>query len=146
MTLANQGVPVNAGDAGKDGQFINMAVQAGDVVNVPQSGTFFVDGAVGKPGSYALARNYTLTQALATAGGVDREVVDYSGVTINRRKGEKTEAIPIDLSAVMAGQQHDPQIQPDDVILVPMSGFKYFVKRFVGTIISGTSMPAIGGS
>ena len=146
MVLAHKGGMLTATDVGKDGQFINMPVQAGDVVNVPQSGMFFVDGAVGKPGSYSLARNYTLTQALATAGGVDRELADYSGVSINRRTGPKMETIAVNLNNIMAGAENDPLIQPDDVILVPMSGFKYFVKRFVGTIISGFSLPAIGGS
>ena len=127
---------------GQDGAIsINMPLQPGDVVNVPQSGMFFVDGAVGKPGSYALARSYTLTQALATAGGVNPELASYSEITINRRKGpEKVEIITADLNAITSGRATDPLIQPDDVVLVPMSGFKYFVKRFIGTIISGGSV------
>jgi polysaccharide export outer membrane protein len=144
MMLAN-----STGLAAKDENalVLNAPLQAGDVVNVPQAGMFFVDGAVGKPGSYPLGRNYTLSQALATAGGVDRELVDYSAVSINRRHGtNKMEAISVNLDAVMAGTASDPQIQPDDVILVPMSSLKFFVKRFIGTIISGVSIGAIGGS
>jgi polysaccharide export outer membrane protein len=125
---------------------INMPLQAGDVVNVPQSGMFFVDGAVGKPGSYALGRNYTVSQALATAGGVDPELADYEAVTINRRVSpEKVEIIPVDLKAVTAGRAVDPQLQADDVVLVPMSSLKYFVKRFVGTIFSGVSAGSFMG-
>jgi len=121
---------------------VNMLLQPGDVINVPQSGMFFVDGAVGKRGSYPLGRSYTLTQAIATAGGMDPELADYSGITINRRVNpEKLEVIPVDWDAVISGRAVDPLIQPDDVVLVPMSGFKYFVKRFVGTIISGPSIP-----
>lgn len=144
MVLANNTLAVS----GQNFQAVNMAVQAGDVVNVPQSGMFFVDGAVGKPGSYPLGRNYTLSQALATAGGVDRELADYSAVSINRRHSpDRMETIPVDLNSVMAGTATDPQIQPDDVILVPQSGFKYFVKRFIGTIISGVSIGSfVGGS
>jgi polysaccharide export outer membrane protein len=144
MVLANN---TGAITDGKDAQAVNMAMQAGDVINVPQSGMFFVDGAVGKPGSYALGRNYSLRQALATAGGVDPELADYSEVTINRRHGtDKMETIAVDLNSVIAGTASDPQVQPDDVILVPMSGFKYFVKRFVGTIISGVSVGSLGAS
>jgi polysaccharide export outer membrane protein len=119
-----------------------MALQAGDVINVPQSGMFFVDGAVGRRGSYPLGRSYTLTQALATAGGADPELANYSGITINRRVSpEKLEIIPIDLSAIQSGAAEDPLIQPEDVVLVPMSGFKYFVKRFVGVVISAPALP-----
>jgi polysaccharide biosynthesis/export protein len=145
MLLANS-AGVMADD--KSAVALNSPLQAGDVVNVPQAGMFFVDGAVGKPGSYPLGRNYTLSQALATAGGVDRELADYGAVTINRRHGaNKMETINVNLDTVMAGTAADPQVMPDDVILVPMSGFKYFVKRFIGTIISGVSVGSfIGGS
>lgn len=143
MVLANA---TGAVTDGKNTQAVNMPMQAGDVINVPQSGMFFVDGAVGKPGSYALGRNYSLRQALATAGGVDPELADYSAVTINRRhSSDKMETISVNLDAVIAGSATDPQVQPDDVILVPMSGFKYFVKRFIGTIISGVSVGSFAG-
>ncbi len=136
MMLAN-----NTGVIADNTQAVNMVVQAGDVVNVPQSGMFFVDGAVGKPGSYPLGRNYTLSQALATAGGAIMDLADYSAVTINRRAaGGQINTISVDLDAVLAGKAKDPQVMPDDVLLVPMSGFKYFVRRFVGTIISGGSV------
>lgn len=132
----------------KNGLALNSPLQAGDVVNVPQAGMYFVDGAVGKPGSYPLGRNYTLRQALATAGGVDPELADYSAVSINRRQGpDKMQTIEVDLNTVIAGSAADPQVQADDVILVPMSSLKYFVKRFIGTIISGVSVGSVvGGS
>ena len=143
MVLANA---TGAVTDGNNTQAVNLPMQAGDVINVPQSGMFFVDGAVGKPGSYALGRNYSLRQALATAGGVDPELADYSAVTINRRHSpDKMEMISVDLNSVIAGTATDPQVQPDDVILVPMSGFKYFVKRFIGTIISGVSIGSFAG-
>jgi polysaccharide export outer membrane protein len=63
-------------------RMVNMPVQAGDLINVPQAGTFFVDGAVGSPGSYALNRPYTLTRALAVAGGVTRTLASYNGISI----------------------------------------------------------------
>ncbi|HWO40414.1 MAG TPA: polysaccharide biosynthesis/export family protein [Candidatus Eisenbacteria bacterium] len=132
---------------GADAAAVNMPVQGGDVINVPHAGTFFVDGAVRKPGSYPLGRHYTLTQALAMAGGADPELADYDEITIYRRRGPaNTETITVDLTAVNRGAK-DPTIEPDDVILVPMSGVKYFVKRFVGTIISGVSFGSfVGGS
>jgi polysaccharide export outer membrane protein len=144
MVLANTtGLVMNE----QNTAMVNMAVQAGDVVNVPQSGMFFVDGAVLKPGSYPLGRNYTITQALATAGGVNMELVDYSGVSIYRRLGpDKMQNIPVDLEKVMALSAPDPQVQADDVIVVPMSGFKYFVRRFIGTLISGGSVGSYVGS
>ena len=84
---------------------MNLPVQAGDVINVPQAGMFFVDGAIGKPGSYPLGRNYTLTQALATAGGVDPELADYSAISIYRRNGPtKVEVIPVNYEGISGRQ------------------------------------------
>jgi polysaccharide export outer membrane protein len=127
----------------KSMDLVNLAVQPGDVINVPQAGMFFVDGAVHRPGSYPLGRHYTLTQALATAGGADVELADYSEIAIYRRRGPaKVETILVDLEKVRAGNSEDIQVQADDVVIVPMSPGKYFVRRFIGTLIGGFS----GGS
>jgi polysaccharide export outer membrane protein len=114
-------------------------VQAGDVINVPQAGTFFVDGAVGRPGSYPLLSSYTLTQALAVAGGVDETLADYSSVSIFRRRGgPEPEILPVNLSQVLDGKASDPQIAPEDVIVVPRSMAKYLIDRFLGRIGLGS--------
>ena len=131
LVLASNARLINADNAG----LITMPVQAGDVINVPLAGTFFVDGAVKSPGPYPLARRYTLTMALASAGGVDRELYS-SDISIFRRKGSGMENISLDLDAILAGSAADPQIEADDVILVPISGARYFVKRFVGQLFS----------
>jgi polysaccharide export outer membrane protein len=147
MLLASNASLINAGNAG----LITMPVQAGDVINVPPAGTFFVDGAVRRPGPYPLGRRYSLTQALATAGGVDRELYS-SEVTIFRRDASSgMKPITVDIDNIMAGIAVEPQIQADDVIVVPISGPKYFFKRFVGTMVTGgisigSFIPAVGGS
>jgi polysaccharide export outer membrane protein len=112
---------------------INQPVQAGDVVNVPQAGMFFVDGAVKTPGAYPLGRQYSLTQALATAGGV---VVDLnsSNISIFRRK-TGMEPMSFDLDAILAGSTSDPQIEADDVIVVPINTLKYVYYRVLGQMV-----------
>jgi polysaccharide biosynthesis/export protein len=140
MVLASNASLITASNAG----LITMPVQAGDVINVLAAGTFFVDGAVRKPGPYPLGRRYSLTQALATAGGVDNEL-NSSDITIFKRTGASgMQQVAIDLDAVMAGTAPDPQIDEDDVIIVPTSTAKFIVKRFVGQLISGFSIPAFG--
>jgi protein involved in polysaccharide export with SLBB domain len=95
---------------------------------------------VKKPGSYLLGRRYSLTQALATAGGIDREL-NSDEISIFRRNGPgRVETLVFDLDAVLAGKATDPELQPDDVILLPISSGKYFVKRFVGSLIGGISL------
>jgi len=58
---------------------LNVEINGGDVIFVPEAGMFFVDGAVRRPGSYPLRRQTTLLEAVQTAGGLqpwaDREDV-----------------------------------------------------------------------
>jgi polysaccharide biosynthesis/export protein len=118
---------------------VNIPVQAGDVINVPQAGMFFVDGAVKKPGSFALSRPYTLSQALAMAGGVDDELANYSEVAIlRRRNGVESEKITVSLKEIQATKVPDPLIEAEDVIVVPVSTGKWIVWRFFGRIGLGS--------
>jgi polysaccharide biosynthesis/export protein len=121
---------------------VNMPVQAGDVINVPQSGMFFVYGAVGRAGSFPLAQSYTFTQALTVAGGVKGDLADYGEIAIFRRRdGLEAEKIPVNPNEVFAGKARDPLIVPDDVIVVPVNSFKWFVQRFIG----GIGLPSVPG-
>ena len=141
--LSNSMGLINANSA----ESINMPVQPSDMINVPEAGMFFVDGAVRKPGSYPLGRRYSLTQALATAGGVDSEL-NSSDISIFRRSGPgKVETLAYDLNDILAGSAADPQIHPDDVIILPISTAKYIVKRFIGQLLGGISIGSfIAGS
>jgi polysaccharide export outer membrane protein len=123
----------------------NPPVQAGDVINVPRAGMFFVDGAVRHPGPFSLNRPYTLTQALASAGGVDNEVAKTSNITIIRlHDSPDRETVAVNLDDILAGKAADPQIKAEDVIIVPTSTTKYLVKRFVGPLISGVPILPYG--
>ncbi len=117
---------------------INQPIQAGDVVNVPQAGMFFVYGAVKTPGSYPIDRRYTLKQALAKAGGLDIDL-SSSALVIYRRMDSKedVQAIPIDFDAVSAGSAVDPPIEADDIIVVPVSTVKYVWNRYLFQILFG---------
>jgi polysaccharide biosynthesis/export protein len=114
---------------------VNMPVHAGDMINVPRSGMFFVDGAVRRPGSYPLNQSYTLTQALAVAGGADIVLANMNELAIFRhRDGAEADKIAINLKEILAGRAKDPLIAPDDVIIVSMSQAKWLLQRFIGTI------------
>jgi polysaccharide export outer membrane protein len=112
---------------------------------------FFVDGAVKAPGAYPLGRRYSLTQALATAGGVNPDL-NSADITIFRRQGTGSgiEPIKIDLNGVLAGSTIDPQIEADDVIVVPINSLKYAYHRVFGQLLGwGTSVvsaAAVSGS
>jgi polysaccharide export outer membrane protein len=139
LVLASNASLINADNAG----LIAMPVQPDDVINVPPAGTFFVDGAVKKPGSYPLGRRYSLSQALATAGGVDRDLYS-SDITIFRPGASGVEPISVNLNEVVTGSNIDPQIEADDVILVPIHTAKYVYHKLFGQILGwGTSVAGV---
>jgi polysaccharide biosynthesis/export protein len=122
---------------------INMPVQPGDIINVPPSGMIFIHGAVVRAGSYPLTQPYTLSQAIAVAGGVKPELADEGNVAIFRRRApQETDRIAVDLKAILASQAADPSVEADDVIVVPISSAKWFLERFIGKLgIPGLPAP-----
>ena len=116
---------------------INQPIQAGDVVNVPQAGMFFVYGAVKAAGSFPIDRRYTLTQALAKAGGLDIDLSSSQIAIYRRTDSNDVQTFPVDFDAVLAGSAVDPPIETDDIIVVPVSTAKYVWNRYIFQIVFG---------
>jgi polysaccharide export outer membrane protein len=131
-------------------EVVNLPVQAGDIINVPEAGMFFVDGAVARAGSFPLGRRYTITQAIALAGGLNQDLADYGNVTIYRATGGEVKQIHVDLSAVRAGTEPDLPMQADDFLFVPISGLKwvwnFYLKQAVNMPSVIPSIPWMAGS
>ncbi len=107
---------------------LNIPLYSGDVVSVPESGIFFVDGAVHGPGSFRLKGKITLSQALSMAKGLDF-TAEKGSIRIYRDKGSlKRKIIACNYSKIMDGKETDPVIRDKDVIIVPKNGFKVFLK------------------
>jgi polysaccharide export outer membrane protein len=49
---------------------LNIQINSGDVLFVPEAGSFFVDGAVRRPGAYHIKHTTTLQEAFLEAGGL----------------------------------------------------------------------------
>jgi polysaccharide export outer membrane protein len=114
---------------------LNIPVSAGDIIHVPKSGIFFVDGAVKSPGEFMLQRDTTLTQAISKAKGL-QFVASRSGIKIVRIQGNRERLIiPIEYDSILDGRTPDIPIQDKDIIIVSESAFK----RFVNTLSGGFS-------
>ncbi|MEY4501836.1 MAG: hypothetical protein RIS52_1726 [Pseudomonadota bacterium] len=88
-------------------------------VNVSEavSQVFTVDGEVKKPGLYPVIGRMTLMRAVATAEGTT-EFAKPQEVVIFRQVGDQQMAGLYDLKAIRAGAYADPEIYPNDVIVV----------------------------
>ncbi len=118
-----------------DGNFtLNMPVFAGDVINVPKGGVFFVDGAVKTPGVFSLRGGITIIQAITMAHGVDSNA-KLSDIRIFRDNGKgDRDVIPVDYDAIRKGESPDIFLAENDIIIVPQSGIKNFFNGFISSL------------
>ena len=102
---------------------LNFALAHGDVINIPPGGKVFVGGFVVKPGGFPLSKDMTLTQSIASAGGLlpkadgsETRVFRFSG------KGQEKETLTFDVDSIHKGKEPDPYLKENDIVYVPRSG------------------------
>ncbi|MEE8362445.1 MAG: SLBB domain-containing protein [Dehalococcoidia bacterium] len=125
----------------RDGDMrLNPELLPGDVINVPRAGVFYVEGMVNKPGAYPLLQDTTVSQALATAGGTDVALAREGGTTVYRKMPDgQRRPIPVRLAKIREGRAVDFLVLEDDLIVVPLSGPKFFVDRVLGLVRVGVN-------
>jgi len=96
-----------------------------------------VEGAVAKPGIYALSGRTSLLQAIVVAGGITEEA-NPRGILIFRVTDGKRMAAVFDLREIRGGNVSDPLVYGDDLIVVDQSGAKSAWKTILQT------MPVLG--
>lgn len=94
---------------------LNIEINGGDVIFVPEAGVFFVDGAMRKPGVYNIKRDMVLQEALLVAGGFAPYADEDTLTLIRRQANGQREIIELDI-------KNDPQskqihIQDRDVLV-----------------------------
>lgn len=95
-----------------------QALALRDSVYVPEAGVFFVEGAVGKPGSYPLRPDMTVLKAIAVAGGTDWTSVEKNVRVIRHDGTGSPRELPVDLVAVRDLGVEDMRLQDGDVVVV----------------------------
>ncbi len=109
-------------------QALNIPLQAGDIVNIPNERLInvYVFGAVRNPGAIQvkLSKNINILQAIAQAGGL-LAGASKSGITITRKdeKTGKETKIKVNLNDVLKGKQTAIELLEGDVVYVPESIF-----------------------
>ena len=113
----------------------NPFARPGDIVIVSEAPQVYIVGNVLRPSAIPLKEQVTVTQAIAMAGGLMPDT-RKENVRIIRRapgSGQKTE-IPINLKAIEKRQAEDIAVQANDIIDVPASGSKRFLRSLLGTV------------
>lgn len=109
---------------------LNLPVQMGDTVFVPQAGLYYVNGAVQKGGEFHLKTPVTVSRAIQIAGGLATSARPSSAklIRFNEDGGDK-QIIPLDLTAIREGKQEDIALQDLDVVYVGYNPILAFFER-----------------
>jgi polysaccharide export outer membrane protein len=112
---------------------LNIEINGGDVLFIPEAGVFFVDGAVRRPGAYAIKHQTVLQEALVEAGGLEPWAVKDKIKLA--RMAEDGERKIIDLDLNQPGVK-EMAMNDRDILIVDESGaasFKGFSFSILGT-------------
>ena len=135
---------VNIDDLVKSGNMTyNHVILGGDVIFIPESGQCFVDGAVRKPGTYPLATNMTITEAIAQAGGL-ASYADTDSIKLIRfmGRGKERQVVSLSYSDLQAGVGDTLMLKDQDIIFAESSASGKlfsgagFTLGFMGTGVS----------
>ena len=117
---------------------LNIKINAGDVLFVPEAGVFFVDGAVRKPGSYYIKRQTTVQEAFVEAGGLEPYANKDQAVLVRYIENEVRQMIKLDLSQP---DTLEMELKDRDVLIAESSAFgklTHGMNFFIG-------IPGVGG-
>ena len=107
---------------------LNIEINGGDVIFVPEAGNFFVDGAVRRPGSYPIRNKMVLREALTAAGGIAPYALKDSLVLIRYLKDTGRKALELENNQ----ENQEMEIQDRDIIVVKSSTW--------GKLVHGTGI------
>jgi len=123
----------------KEGQSeLNIKINAGDVLFVPEAGVFFVDGAVRKPGSYYIKHQTTVQEAFVEAGGLAPYANKNQAVLVRYTKKGDRQVIKLDLSQP---NTLEIAVKDRDVLIAESSAFGKLVHG-MGVFVG---FPGLGG-
>ena len=133
-------VSYNLNDTLRGEEQANPYIRPGDIVSLPESEKAFVVGNVFRPATIPLKESITVSQAIAMAGGIMPDTKSEKVRIIRQMAGSTTRTeIFVDLKGIDKRRAEDIVLQPNDIVDVPMSGGKKFLRTLVSAIAPAIS-------
>jgi polysaccharide export outer membrane protein len=135
---------IHYGRGSNDPAALNLEINPGDTVLVKRVGIVYVLGSVFRPGGYAMqeAGELNLDQAIALAQGTLPEAMVKNTLIIRKNADGSLTSIEVNYKKINKGQAYAPQLKPEDIVFVPVSGWK-FTALHATTLASGVGSAAI---
>ena len=116
----------------------NPYLEAGDIVTVPEADQVYVVGNVFMPLTIPLREPVTLTRAIAMAGGLKQDTRKDKIRVLRQEPGTSVrKEITVDLYAIEKKRSEDLALAPNDIIDVPTSAGKSFLRSLIQGVVPG---------
>jgi polysaccharide biosynthesis/export protein len=116
----------------------NPYLEGGDIVTLPEADQVYVVGNVFTPLTIALKEPITLSRAIAMAGGLKQDTKKDKIRIVRQEPGSATKKeIIVDLYAIEKRRAEDPTLSANDIIDVPTSAGKSFLRSLVQGVVPG---------
>ncbi|HEY0758379.1 MAG TPA: polysaccharide biosynthesis/export family protein [Acidisarcina sp.] len=115
---------------------LNLQLNGGEEIRVPEAGKIFVAGNVRRPGMYPMQgdTDTTVVKAIALSEGLD----SYSASTVfiyrRRSAGADRDELKVPLKLIMAHKAPDVALMADDILYVPTSDGKRITSRVLNQL------------
>ena len=121
----------------------NPYLEGGDIVTLPEAEQVYVVGNVYTPLTIPLKEPITVSRAIAMAGGLRQDAKKDKVRIVRQEPGSTTKLeIIVDLSAIEKKRAEDIALLPNDIIDVPTSAGKSFLRGVLGNgALSLTQLP-----
>jgi polysaccharide biosynthesis/export protein len=116
----------------------NPYLEAGDIVTIPEADQVYVVGNVFMPLTISLKEPMTLTRAIAMAGGLKQDTRKDKIRVLRQEPGTTIrKEIMVDLYAIEKKRSEDLALAPNDIIDVPTSAGKSFLRSLIQGVVPG---------
>ena len=111
---------------------LNIEINGGDVIFIPEAGVFFVDGAVKHPGAYAIKHQTSVQEALVEAGGFEYWAAKDKLKLVRMAENGTREIIDLDLEQPGVAEM---DISDRDILVVEERGGAGLMRGFSVSIL-----------
>jgi polysaccharide biosynthesis/export protein len=118
----------------------NIMLDPYDLVWAAPAAVVFVNGEVGKPGSWPLRgeRSIPMSHLLAESGGLRQEASSHVRILRPVENSLTRREIPVDLEKIFHGNAPDVELYPEDILYVPRDTKRLFWSKTLGMTLPMT--------
>ena len=124
---------------------LNLSLQGGEVIRVPEAGRIFVVGDIKKPGAFYITdgSESSVLKALALSEGLDSFSSHQAYIYRSEESGGSRQEIPIELKKIMDRKSPDVALMSGDILYIPSAnGAKASLKTLETSLGIGTALGA----